>query len=548
MNTLNFNHKIQGVEVTNDELIQFVPEDLSLVKKKMNGGSWKLIVADDDEEVHAVTALALSDFNFKNKPLTILNSYSAKETQKLIDDNPDTAVIFLDVVMENHDSGLQLVKYIRETVGNNLIRIILRTGQPGYAPELEVITNFDINNYKEKTELTSSKLITTLISSLRNYDDLAQIEENRQILELMASASARMHGLSSSTPGHMTIIETLKEIMKSFTENGEYNISMFDGIILGNELIIKYSTGAYKDMHGEQPLKELIPHSLYQNFKSDNFTDNIFFLKNSCTILLKSTRGMHRIIHLQNIPELSEMKKSILKSFALNISTLYNNEELLETQKKIEEEIRSTLEEKVVLVKEIHHRVKNNLQIISSLLHIQSSGTNDEKLISFMKESEYRIQSMSLVHEKLYQSDLMATIDFEEYIRTLAERLIYNYGVYENIKLKLLIDPLMLSINTAIPCGLIINEMLTNSIKYAFPENKKGTISIVLNVINGLVRLNIKDNGIGLPLDFDIKQCDTLGFKLIRILTEQINGKIEIISEKGTSCALSFYETEEREE
>ena len=530
-----------------NDILKFVSEEIDKNSSYQDIESWKLIVADDDEEVHAVTALALSDFTFKGRPLNILSSYSAEETEKMIVDNPDTAVILLDVVMENHDSGLQLVKYIRDTAENNLVRIILRTGQPGYAPELEVITTFDINDYKEKTELTSSKLVTTLISSLRNFDDLKTIERNRKSLELVASSSAIMHGLESSKPFNTTIYEALTELIDSFTDTNTIPVSIFDGIIKEDRFFSEGGTGDFKGLSGEVDLKQLITDYVYEKLINKNLLDNIFFHENSCTMFLQSRRGNQRIIHLKGIPLLSDMKKSILWTFSLNISTVYNNIELLDEQKRIEKQIRKSLKEKLILVKEIHHRVKNNLQIISSLLHMQSSGIEDETLMSIIKESEDRVQSMSLVHEKLYQSDLMATIDFAEYLRSLAERLISSYSVFDNIQLHLDTAPLMLSINTAIPCGLIVNEILTNSIKYAFPHERKGDIFIKLDVADAKIFLKISDNGIGLPADIDFKKIKSLGLKLIQILIDQIDGNMEITSDNGTSFSLSFSESEERE-
>ncbi len=542
-----FEPNIHNVIKEDEDLLKFASEDVSENSSASDYGSWKLIVADDDEEVHAVTFLALSEFKFKGKHLKILSTYSTSETEKAILENPDTAVILLDVVMENHESGLQLVKFIREEAKNNLVRIILRTGQPGYAPELEVITTFDINDYKEKTELTASKLVTTLISSLRNYDDLKKIEESRQSLELIASTSSIIHGLESTRPFHITIHEILNEVINSFSNKKNMN-SIFNGVISGENLMIEGGTGEYTHERGNRDLSEMISPFIYGKLKNNNLPDNIFFFENTCTIFLQSRRGKQRLIFVKEMPKISEIKKSIHRTFALNISTVYNNIELLEEQKKTEEEIRKSLEEKLVLVKEIHHRVKNNLQIITSLLHMQSSGIKDEKLLSIIKQSEDRVQSMSLVHEKLYQSDLMATIDFTEYLGSLAERLISSYSVYDNLTLKLDTEPLMLSINTAIPCGLIINEILTNSIKYAFPRKSKGEIQIKLRIKEGIIILKISDNGIGLPKDYDPKKMESLGMKLILILTEQIDGVIEITSEKGTSYSLTFSEREEREE
>ncbi|MBI9098067.1 MAG: DUF3369 domain-containing protein [Spirochaetaceae bacterium] len=530
-----------------NDIILFASEDQKTVEEISPKDSWKLIVADDDAEVHAVTSLALSNLVFKGKPLHIISSYSSEETKKVISENPDTAVILLDVVMENHDSGLQLVKFIREKAKNRLVRIILRTGQPGYAPELEVITEYDINDYKEKTELTSSKLVTTLISSIRNFDDLKRIEESRQSLSVIASTTAKLHGLESQIPFRTKIFETMNEVLRSFSELDGTEVSIFDGIMNENSIIIQGGTGIYKDREGNMDLQGLISPVILEKMKIFALTETIFFDDNDCAILLLSRRGIRRLLYLKNIPELSEMKKDILWTFSLNISTVYSNIELLEEQQKTEKEIRKSLDEKLILVKEIHHRVKNNLQIISSLLHMQSSGIGDKKVLALLKESEDRVQSMSLVHEKLYQSDLMATIDFTEYISSLAERLVSSYSVSDTISLEVETVPLMLSINTAIPCGLIINEILTNSIKYAFPNLREGKIHITLKVEGEQIFLKISDNGVGLPDDFNMDKVKSLGMKLIHVLIDQIDGKISIIRNKGTTYELSFSESEERE-
>jgi PAS domain S-box-containing protein len=144
--------------------------------------TWKVIIVDDDEEIHEVTRFALTGFVFKNKPLTFFSAYSVEEAKSLFKAHPDTALVFLDVVMEENDSGLQLVKYIRHTLKNNIVRIILRTGQPGEAPEEEVIVNYDINDYKLKVELTQRKLFVTMIAGLRAYYDLMTIDVNKTAL------------------------------------------------------------------------------------------------------------------------------------------------------------------------------------------------------------------------------------------------------------------------------------------------------------------------------------------------------------------------------
>ena len=155
------------------------------------GDSWKILVVDDEAEIHNVTKLVLKDFAFEGKSITFLSAYSGEEAKALIEKHPDTALILLDVVMETDDAGLEVVKYIRDILGNLLVRIILRTGQPGQAPEDVVIIHYDINDYKTKTELTTRKLFTAIVSALRAFRALTRLEESRRQLAQIAQASAR---------------------------------------------------------------------------------------------------------------------------------------------------------------------------------------------------------------------------------------------------------------------------------------------------------------------------------------------------------------------
>ncbi|MBM0744022.1 MarR family transcriptional regulator [Phormidium sp. CLA17] len=165
----------------------FAPEDeAEIVTTSQNQPeqSWKILIVDDDIEVHEVTKLALSDFIFENKPLTFISAYSGQEAKQIIQTHPNIAIIFLDVVMETEDAGLQIIQYIREELGNSLVRIILRTGQPGQAPETVVAANYGIDDYKTKTELTSNKLFISVVTALRVFSTLMQMRELSQGLKL----------------------------------------------------------------------------------------------------------------------------------------------------------------------------------------------------------------------------------------------------------------------------------------------------------------------------------------------------------------------------
>lgn len=172
-----------------DENLVFIEEDP--VEEKPIESSWKVLIVDDEIEIHDITKLALKEFIFENKSITFFSAYSGKEAKEIIKNNDDIALILLDVVMETEEAGLAVVKYIRDILNNKIVRIILRTGQPGQIPEDVVIVNYDINDYKSKTELTNKKLFTTVVTALRSFSSLNQIESSKSELEKIAAASAR---------------------------------------------------------------------------------------------------------------------------------------------------------------------------------------------------------------------------------------------------------------------------------------------------------------------------------------------------------------------
>jgi len=209
------------------------------------------------------------------------------------------------------------------------------------------------------------------------------------------------------------------------------------------------------------------------------------------------------------------------------------NQTILTEKKRIVEE---SLLEKKSLLQEIHHRVKNNLQIISSLLSLQSRQLSDPVALEAIKDGRNRVKSMALIHQNLYEDDNLVGVDMAEYINRLAKSLIFNYKM-DNLEIKLEtdIDNIKMSIDQIIPLGLILNELITNSLKYAFSEKNSGLISIKLQEIDDLITLEVLDNGIGLPLGFSIDQYDSLGFKLINSFTRKLNAKFEIGSpQEGT--------------
>ncbi|MCP4131486.1 MAG: PAS domain S-box protein [bacterium] len=232
-------------------------------------------------------------------------------------------------------------------------------------------------------------------------------------------------------------------------------------------------------------------------------------------------------------------------------STPLNNEDLevgvvftaldITKRKEAEEQLKISLQEKEILLKEIHHRVKNNLQIISSLLYLQSMNISDDKYRGQFEDIQNRVRSMALVHEKLYQSDNISKIDFHDYIKQLISNISQSYAQpHARINTIINIKDVTLDIDKAIPCSLIINELVSNCYKYAFSENNAGDIIIDFTKVNEIYSLSIGDNGVGLPPDLNILKTESLGLNLVNSLVRQLKGEMILNRDQGTTFTISF--------
>jgi PAS domain S-box-containing protein len=208
---------------------------------------------------------------------------------------------------------------------------------------------------------------------------------------------------------------------------------------------------------------------------------------------------------------------------------------------EFETQLIESVREKEILLKEVHHRVKNNLQVISSILNLQSSYVEDEKTLEIINESQNRIRSMSYIHESLYQTKDFSSIDFHDYITNLVQNLVHSYQLYTGkTNLNLDIDKVELILDQAIPCGLILNELVSNSLKYAYPDGTGGDIDIEIKEVDGKIKIRVEDFGAGLPKGFRIEESDSLGLGLVDTLVDQIDGELILKTENGTKYLIIF--------
>jgi two-component sensor histidine kinase len=219
------------------------------------------------------------------------------------------------------------------------------------------------------------------------------------------------------------------------------------------------------------------------------------------------------------------------------------------TDRRIAEiKLEASLKEKELLLQEIHHRVKNNLQVVASLLNLQQRTIKDPAVAQLFEDSRNRVYTMAAVHEKLYQSKSLDRINLGDYLRDLIDGLIQSYNVNSNyIQFEINTDLINVNIETAIPCGLIVNELVTNIVKHAFPDRRQGKVLVeCLATSDGSIQLKVCDNGVGIPAHIDLSRASSLGLRIIGQLSRQLKGKMKIEATEGTCFALKFAELKYR--
>jgi response regulator RpfG family c-di-GMP phosphodiesterase len=300
---------------------------------------WKIIIADDEEDVHAMTRMVLSDYMFENQGVQLLSAFSGTQTLELMHQHPDTAVILLDVVMESDDAGLKAVENIRKEMNNPFVRIILRTGQAGKAPETQVISKYDINDYKEKTELTAQKLYTSITSSLRTYRDMRIIDQNKRGLEKIIEASARLFEVRSLQKFAQGVLMQLVSIFQLDENNALFIGSAFTASQLENTgFSIIAGTGKYHGCIGEQ-IQDVVSGRVMDILARAIESGTSFFLEDMFVRCFITHKNMRYLLYLKGCRKLTTVDKNLIRVFASNAAIAFENlslnQEILDTQKEI---------------------------------------------------------------------------------------------------------------------------------------------------------------------------------------------------------------------
>ncbi len=307
----------------NDQFFYAERED-SAQKASSNQDKWKVMIVDDEKEVHEVTDLTLRDFACDGKGIELIHAYSGKMAKALMEENPDTALILLDVVMETDEAGLDVVQYIRETMNNHFVRIILRTGQPGMAPEKKIIQTYDINDYKEKSDLTIQKLFTTMFSSIRSYRDIKTIYEGKRGLERILMTSSALFELQSMEH----LVSNLLRQLVSILGMDEKSVPKGSGILINNndaDFRVLAGFGVYEDKVGTPASKSVKPDVLEKIKRAQNEKKNVFPAKNECVVYFKVKDYFNGTAYLTSPGEFKEWDMKLVEIFCANACIAFDN-------------------------------------------------------------------------------------------------------------------------------------------------------------------------------------------------------------------------------
>ena len=344
--------------------------------------SWKIIIADDEPDVHTLTKTVLKNFRYQDRPIEFISTYTGAQTLDVIKNNDDIAMVLLDVVMENDDAGLEVARRVRDELHNHTIQIVLRTGQPGYAPETDVVINYAINDYKEKTELTSKKLLTTIVTALRSYETLKALEGNKEGLQQIIHASEALFSHQSNELFVQGLLPQLSDLLKATHET--VIIEHFDGISIEHKddtFHILNASGKFKDIHDFSLIDGAVQTLIKQAFE----TKKNIHIDNQYIGYIQIDKTRVQIIYISSFDALKQIDKSLMDIFFNHSSIALNNiklnREIFTTQKVLIEVLGDIIEKRYI---DDPHHIKRVAQM-SYILAIKAGlSLSDAKTLEMV--------------------------------------------------------------------------------------------------------------------------------------------------------------------
>ncbi|MCP1338471.1 DUF3369 domain-containing protein [Idiomarina sp. M1R2S28] len=383
---------------------------------------YNILIVDDDEEIHTITKMALGEFKLDGRPLKFHSVYSGKDAIAFLQDNNNIAMMLLDVVMETDHAGLDVAQWVRETRKNRLIRIVLRTGQPGQAPEEDVIARYDIDDYKEKTELTYRKLVTLMYSCLRAYRDLNAIERNKRGLEKVINASAEVFSARSMQALCQGILEQLVALI-TLSDDAMY--CRIDALTASSDTDDPFEiiggTGEYEKAVG-QPVHGEIDWSIVRPMQQSPHNVDFRIVDSNYYGLYKTSSSRQYLLFIRGVRDLSELDQNLLGLFVNNSSIAIDNLQATENEREAQRELLYSVGEAIEKhsIDEISHHVKRSAEMAGQLA-IFSGATQEQAEALKQAASVYDIGKVSVQMELAQRADVLSIHEYEEIMQKVIQ-------------------------------------------------------------------------------------------------------------------------------
>ncbi len=530
---------MMGMDGGPDDELLFGPEDgivMAVRPQRQSGLPWPILVVDDDPQVHAMTAVLLRDFDFDGRPFEVVSALSAEEAKAVLALRPDLPVALLDVVMETEDAGLRLVRHIREELGNQRMRIILRTGQPGQAPERDVIVGYDINDYKAKSELTAQRLFTTLVSALRAWRDIVTIERNRQGLERILSASASLFQMRSM---RAFVEQLVEQIARLVDPGGTPSVLACRPLERGDgsrSVALVAGLGEFARSIG-MPVSDVLPADAAAEVEDALRSQRNLYRDDHCVLVFRTREHGVTVFRLERAEPYTPDEHRLLELFCNRVAIGFDNvclyEELVALNRSLEQRVDERTNElaanqkALILGKErveralecellardrqrqflgmVSHEFRTPLAIIDSaaqLLAMKAEQVEPEMLerLAVIRGSVQRLTGLIDAHltdERLQSNALVlerAEVDLPDLIRGVVRPFRVAYPDRE-FRMELDGLPHRVEIDAHL-IGLVLTNLVNNAVKYSGPG---GPILLHGDTDGAMAVIEVTDHGRGIP-------------------------------------------------
>ncbi len=484
--------------------------------KNESSQPWLVLIVDDESSMREMLSLWLQGLKFHDRSIHVLEASSGSEALTILRRTPDIAVVILDQVMDEPTEGLETALKIRQLLGFKEVRIILNTAMNQSLPKLDVLQREDINDIQYKNDLSALKFQALIITNLRNYRDLMNLRLAEALSTRLLQINNRLQ--SSETEEdlyHNTIsgIHFTCAAIPPMPPKSNPEVFILKG---GEEWTILEGSGRFERHRGESFFlveKDLRDELILQAVEGGKaiWKTNYFIYP------FKLSDGAAFAIGAMSPVEWDVYTINYLRLFVQRIPSIFERLALIYRLKQRQDELQRALKEREVLLREVHHRVKNNLQIISSLISMDSS----------IERIQDRIYSMALVHDQLYHMQRFSEVDLVQYLGSLCSDLANAFQLGDRLSIESASNSIFIPYDRAIPLGLVVNELVVNAAKYAIRMNPEGKIHVKILSESPII-LRVEDEGPGFE-----EKPDGTGLKLVRMLLEQLKGELRTFFQNG---------------